>query len=205
MAGDRALIVLAGASVHHHRGPEPAVVDLDLRLDPGASVVVTGDEGAGKTSLIYGLLGLAQVSGEARVLGAAPGSPAERRRIGFAPAGRPYPPGATCREIVELIGTLRGAPAGAAAEALGRAGLADGSGMTVDALDVEQDRRLALACALVGEPRLLLIDDAWASPETLDAVEWARAGGGGALLTSARDDLDERFGRRVALSGPSSG
>lgn len=200
MDDDAQLLHLADAAVLHHRGPEPAVVDLSLSLDPGESIVVTGGEGSGKTSLIYGLLGLAQTTGEVRVLGAAPGSPLTRPRIGFAPQGRPYPPGSTCEEIVGLVGAVRGASGDAPANAaLSRAGLADERETEVDDLDVEQNRRLALACALVGEPELLLIDDAWASPETLAAVESARAAGGGALLTSAHDDMDERFGRRLAL------
>lgn len=197
------LLELDDVSVLHHRGPEPAVVGLSLRLGPGESLVVTGGEASGKTSLIYGLLGLAQMTGDARVMGEPPGSPRARARIGFAPEGRPYPPGSTCGEIVELVGAVRGArDHGAAADALERAGLPDAGDVEVDDLDVEQDRRLALACALVGGPRLLLIDDAWASPETLAAVEAVRAAGGGALLTSARDDLDERFGDRISLPEP---
>mgnify|MGYP001824755913 CR=1 FL=1 len=200
MGDDPQLLHLVDVAVLHHRGPEPAVVDFNLSLGAGESIVVTGDEGSGKTSLIYGLLGLAQTTGEVRVLGTAPGSPHTRPRIGFAPQGRPYPPGSTCGEIVGLVGAVRGAQGdGPMNEALSRAGLADDVETEVDDLDVEQNRRLALACALVGDPDLLLIDDAWASPETLAAVESARAAGGGALLTSAHDDLDERFGRRLAL------
>lgn len=203
MAGDQQLLELNDVSVLHHRGPEPAVVGLSLSLSPGESVVVTGGEGSGKTSLIYGLLGLAKMTGEARILGVAPGSPRTRPQIGFAPQGRPYPPGSTCVEIVEVVGAVRGAQGSeATTEALTRAGLADAVETEVDDLDVEQNRQLALACALVGTPRLLLIDDAWASPETLAAVDAVRAAGGGALLTSARDDLDERFGSRITLPEP---
>lgn len=199
------LLELDDVSVLHHRGPEPAVVGLSLTLGPGESLVVTGGEGSGKTSLIYGLLGLAQMTGDPRVMGEPPGSPRTRARIGFAPQGRPYPPGSTCREIVELVGAVRGARSDdAARDALRKAGLAGSGDTEVDDLDVEQNRRLALACSVIGEPRLLLIDDAWASPETLAAVDAVRDAGGGALLTSARDDLDERFGRRIALPEPAA-
>lgn len=205
MAEDGPLLALTGVSVQHHRGPEPAVDDVSLTLAPGESLVVTGPEGSGKTSLIYGILGLAGTSGEIQVLGRAPGDVGARSEIGFAPAGRPYPPGSACEEIVGLVGAVRGAPdREAVADALALAGLEVAAETEVDDLDSEQNRRLSLACALVGSPRLLLIDDAWASPETLAAVDAVKSTGGAALLTSSRDDLDERFGSSLALPEPAS-
>lgn len=185
-AAGRPLVRLAGFSVRHRRSPQAAVQGVDLTLGAGEVVVVTGGPGSGKTSLLHGLLGITPSSGEAEVLAARPGDPAIARRIGFGAQGNPAPPGARVGELVTLVGHLRGLP-DPHAEAIGaleRCGLGDAPGRIAAGLDTERARRLSLACATVGAPELVLLDDPWESPETAAAIEPTLAGGGAVLVTT---------------------
>ena len=151
----------------------PVLRNVDLRVDPGELVVVTGGPSSGKSTLAAVSTGaLGCDSGEARLGGAALhtlGPSALRRAVRVA-AEDPYLFAATIRENLEL-----GVVGVATAEALQRAlyaaaadefvaeleGGLDGSvgdrGLT---LSGGQRQRLGLARALVAPPRVLVMDDA---------------------------------------------
>jgi ABC-type multidrug transport system ATPase subunit len=150
--------------------------------------VVAGEAGAGKTSLLRALLGLAPSAGRARVLGAPPGAPAALRRVGYGPQGREFAGAGRARELVRLLARVRGlaAPDAAAEDALERAGLDAGARRAAVAAGPEQARRVSLACGVLGDPDLLLLDDPWELPETLAEVARARARGA-AVVVTARD------------------
>ena len=85
------LVAADGLEVRYHGGPDPAVRDVSLRLGPGEGLLVAGPAGAGKTSLLRGLLGLVPLAG--RGAGCPPGSATGRRaRLRLGPArGRDRP------------------------------------------------------------------------------------------------------------------
>jgi ABC-type branched-subunit amino acid transport system ATPase component len=56
----------------------------------------------------------------------------------------------------------------------------------VESLEVEDVRRTSLACALIGEPDLLVLDDPWEFPETTAAIRRAMARGA-AVLAASKD------------------
>jgi ABC-type Mn2+/Zn2+ transport system ATPase subunit len=55
----------------------------------------------------------------------------------------------------------------------------------LEALEIEDVRRTSLACALIGEPDLLVLDDPWEFPETYAAVRRAMARGAAVLAASS--------------------
>ncbi len=184
---DEALLVVArDLEVRYGRGAQSAVSGVSLTLGPGEGLLVTGPAGSGKTSLLRGLLGLAAAGGAIRLLG---GRRAPRRRCGAwatRPRGGPSrPDGGRARSRPR-----RPAPAAcptrraAAADACARAGLT-----RVDApvltLDVDDARRLTLACALTGRPDLLVLDDPFEFPEMRLEVSLARERGAGVLVACA--------------------
>ncbi|MDH3725423.1 MAG: ATP-binding cassette domain-containing protein [Thermoleophilia bacterium] len=186
MSAEPPLVRLADFAVHHRRGPQAAVRDVDLLVEAGESMLVIGGEASGKTSLLRGILGLAPHSGDALVLGSAPGGATADGRIGFSPQGRPFPGELRVEELVRLIQRLRGIQRpGAVTETLHLCGLADHGARRLAQLDLEHARRASLACAAVGEPQLLLLDDPWESPETLAVLDAARDRGAGAILATA--------------------
>lgn len=181
------LLVTRGLEVRYDGGTQAAVAGLDLTVPPGGGVVLAGPSGSGKTTALRGMLGLENATGEVSVLGAPAGDPAALARVGYAPQERPAGAGLRVGELVGAVAGLRGAPSGEAATALRRAGLPAGvARRRVERLDVEESRRVALACAIAGAPMLLVLDDPWEFPETMRQIADARARGGGVLV--ATDD-----------------
>jgi ABC-type multidrug transport system ATPase subunit len=196
----RELVAAEDLEVRYQGGPQPAVTGVTVALGPGEGLLVAGAEASGKTSLLRGLLGLTPAGGSVRVLGAAPGDPAALRRVGYGPQGRDFPGLLTAGELLGALARLRGAPAGAVADALGRAGLPDGRRLRGAALGPEGARRLSLAAAVLGDPDLLVLDDPWEFPETLDAIAAARARGAAVIATTREPaSLADALGRTLTL------
>jgi ABC-2 type transport system ATP-binding protein len=179
-----AAVTARNLEVRYARGGAPAVTGVDLDLDPGKVLLVTGPAGSGKTSVLHGLLGLAPATGAIAVLGRPPGDPDALRRTGLAPQGRPVDPRLTAREVAALVATLRRAPAGAIDESLAEVGLSAPQ-RPAGRLDPEEMRRLTLALARIGNPDILVLDDPWEMPETLETVVSARERGAAVILASA--------------------
>jgi len=184
-AAPEAALAAEDLTVRYQGTPEPAVSGVTLRVEAGAGLVVTGPEGCGKTTIVRALVGLVPpTSGNVTVLGASPADPAVRRRVGYCPERRAFPSGMRVAEAVDLVVRLRGAPVDAAAAALRAAGLPAGDRRTVRRLDLEDVRRLSLACALAGDPQALVLDDPWEFPETVEALGAARARGAAVLVAT---------------------
>ncbi len=205
---DQALLIAArDLEVRYGRGAQTAVSGVSLTLGPGEGLLVTGPAGSGKTSLLRGLLGLAVAGGTVRLLGGPPGAPATLRRVGYAPQGRPFAAGWRAHEVATEVARARGLadPAASAADACARAGLThvDGSAQT---LDVEDARRLTLACALTGRPDLLVLDDPFEFPEMRLEVSLARERGAGVLVACAEPgNLPALLGRTLTLAAGTPG
>ncbi len=144
-------------------GDRVVLDQASFALRQGEFVALLGPNGAGKTTLLRAILGLvAPRSGRVEVFG----SPPRRgdRRIGYLPQVR-----ATTLPRVrgrDLVGVAAGArPFGTAAAArdvarvLRLAGAEAIADMPVHALSGGQRQRLMLAQALLGRPRLLLLDE----------------------------------------------
>jgi len=170
--------------VRYQRGGAFAVHGVGFDLPPGGGLLVTGDKGSGKSSVLRAVLGLAGPGGDITVLGAPPGDPATLRRIGWAPQSWPVAFGLTAREVVEMVATLGGHPAHEATRAMERAGV-EHAARRVESLEIEDVRRTSFACALIGEPDLLVLDDPWEFPETVSEIRAAMARGAGVLAASS--------------------
>jgi ABC-2 type transport system ATP-binding protein len=146
--------------VRYQRGGALAVSGVNLDLRAGSGLLITGDRGSGKSSVLRAVLGLAGPGGDITVLGAPPGDPGTLRRIGWAPQSWPFGFGLRAREVVDMVATLGGHEPGEAAAAIEEAGVEEPD-RRVEALEIEDVRRTSLACALIGEPDLLVLDDPW--------------------------------------------
>ena len=142
--------------------------DVTFSLEPGEFVGVLGPNGAGKTTLMRALLGLVPVgSGALRVLGAPPRR--GNKAIGYMPQARTASalPRLSGRDVV--AGTRRGHLWGLPVPgrdgrrevdwALGMVGAQDIARRPLAELSGGQRQRLLLAQALIGRPRLLLLDE----------------------------------------------
>jgi len=140
-----------------------ALTDVDLDVADGEVVGLIGPNGAGKTTLFNVVCGLVRATTGTVQLAGTPMDtrPARLVRAGVARTmqGLGLFAGLTVRENV-LAGVLHTAdPRSRTDAALTRTGLADSADRPVGALPYPAQKAVALARALAGEPRLLLLDE----------------------------------------------
>jgi len=142
-----------------------ALAGLTVDIHPGITGLV-GANGAGKSTLIKILLGLLPpTSGRAVVLGHNVAASGERIRTltGYMPEHDCLPPDVTGTELVTHLGRMSGLPATAAkeraADSLRHVGMYEERYRQTGTYSTGMKQRVKLAQALVGDPRLLLLDE----------------------------------------------
>jgi len=191
-------------------GKVDAVRAASFDLQQGETVALVGHNGAGKTTLIKLMLGLIRpTSGSIEVLGDDPaaGQFAARRQLGFLPENVAFNPGLTGRETLAFYARLKRQPAFAVAPLLDRVGLTVAADRRVGTYSKGMRQRLGLAQALLGEPRVLLLDEPTTGLDPAlrqsfyDTVEELRGRGATVLLSShALTELEERAGRVIIMN-----
>ncbi|WP_448614282.1 ABC transporter ATP-binding protein [Modestobacter sp. URMC 112] len=143
-----------------YRGRRPVLHGLSAAVPRGQVTGLLGPSGSGKTTLMRALVGVQLVrSGTVTVLGEPAGSARLRSRVGYVTQAPSVYPDLTVRENVRYFAALHGLGAAAADTALADVGLAGASGQLVADLSGGQRGRVSLACALVGSPELLVLDE----------------------------------------------
>lgn len=180
--------------LHKRFGDVRALDGIDLAIEAPGIVGVAGPNGSGKTTLIRCLLGLlAPTEGQASVDGT-PGPElraSDRARIGYMPQATAIYRDLTVRENLAFFARLYGVENSDAAieAALSFVDLQDRAGSRVEALSGGMVRRTSLACALVHDPAVLVLDEPTVGldPE-LRAEMWAgfreRRGQGALVIVS---------------------
>ncbi|MFD8969281.1 ABC transporter ATP-binding protein [Streptomyces sp. NPDC059568] len=190
-----------------YAGGFTAVNGISFSVAPGEVFALLGTNGAGKTSTVELLEGLARPSGgTVRVLGSDPYTrrAAVRPRMGVMLQEGGFPSDLTVAEIVRMCaGSTSGArPTG---EALELVGLGKRSGVRVKQLSGGERRRLDLALALLGRPEVLFLDepttglDAEGRRDTWELIRLLRDGGTTVLLTTHYLEEAETLADRLAI------
>jgi ABC-2 type transport system ATP-binding protein len=198
LAGVESAPLLAARGVSRRFGARMALEPADVELRPGETVGLVGPNGAGKSTLLALLAGaLDPTSGSV--------ARADTVHVGWVPQRAALYRRLTARENLELFARLE-----AEADVKGAANtLLEEFSLPADVvagtLSVGNRQRLNVAIALLGDPRVLLLDEPTAS---LDPEQRARLWGdleslparGGAIcfVTQHSDELD-RAGRVLEL------
>ena len=165
MPGDQAVVRLVNAVVLSKGFP--LLSGVNLEVDRGSLSVVTGANGAGKTSLLRLLAGLDSLtSGEGMVAGVnLNGGDLRllRRRVGWLGHEGSFYADLSARENLEFAARALERPADEVGSALERVGLTHRVDTTTKQLSAGQRRRLGLAWLLVRRPELWLLDEPYAS------------------------------------------
>jgi len=156
-------------------GAIKAVDDLSFSVEPGSITGFLGPNGAGKTTTLRTLLGLvAPDSGRATIGGR---SYAELQRptdeVGAVLESTGFHPARSGREHLRVYGTVNGYPPKRADEVLELVGLTDAARRPVRGYSLGMRQRLALAAALLGDPRVLVLDEP-ANGLDPEGIAWMR-------------------------------
>ncbi len=150
-------------AVSKRYGDHAAVCDVDLTVRTGERIALVGHNGAGKSTLVKLMLGLVQPSsGTIEVLGqTVSGSrgAAAHACIGYLPENVVFPAALTGEELMTFYARLKRCPVEHNADLLERVGLVHAAGHRVGTYSKGMRQRLGLAQALIGSPRLLLLDE----------------------------------------------
>ncbi|MBD3224039.1 MAG: ATP-binding cassette domain-containing protein [Caldithrix sp.] len=143
---------------------QPALDDISLTFAPGKITGVIGPNGAGKSTLIKAAVGiLKDVNGQIyydQQLLFKNRFPI-KKQLGYAPEDTELFPYLNGVEFVQLIGTLRPTDnlAGAVDAILNLGGIGDERQDLIMNYSHGMRKKMALAAALIGEPRYILIDE----------------------------------------------
>ncbi len=189
-------------------GRTEALAGVDLAVGEGELVGLLGPNGAGKSTLTKIACGLVRPSsGSATACGHRAGSEAARAATGYLAELFRFPGWATADELLELHQRLARSDGGAAerAELLELVGLQEARERVVEAMSKGMQQRLGIAQALVGEPRLLLLDEPTCALDPAGRhpvralLEELRARGVAVLLNTHLLSEVERVCDRVAI------
>ncbi|MFG1478658.1 ABC transporter ATP-binding protein [Xanthobacter sp. V4C-4] len=220
-AADAAPPPLAVAGLHAGYGRARVLHGVDLTVPAGGITVLMGPNGAGKSTLVRAICGrLRARAGTVRVCGLRADSAAARCQIGLAPQEIALYRTLTLTENLSVFAELSGlSMAGVRArveEVLARTGTATRRDTRIDRLSGGWQRRANLAAALMGAPRLLLLDEPTVGVDAPAREDLARllralAADGLAMLLVTHDfDFAEQVadraailvGGRIVLEGP---
>jgi ABC-2 type transport system ATP-binding protein len=181
-----------------------ALDSLSFRLEQGETLALLGPNGAGKSTMIKLILGLQKIdSGEIKIFGDSPGSNAARATIGVTPQDLDFPQTLKTEEILSLVSSAfakKGSP-----DFIERFELQKILSRKACDLSGGQKRRLGLACALISEPKILILDEPTTGLDS-ESRQWlwkiireVNASGTSVLLTSHYMDEVEALAHRILL------
>jgi ABC-type multidrug transport system ATPase subunit len=151
--------------------PKRAVRGVSTVVEEGETYALLGSNGAGKTSTLGVLTGdVSATCGQVYVAGhdatgneQRNGVTMARRHLGFCPQVDPLLDLMSARETLQMYGRLRGIPAnridGQVTSLLGRLSLTPHADKPAQNLSGGNKRKLSLGIALIGDPKILLIDE----------------------------------------------
>jgi ABC-2 type transport system ATP-binding protein len=173
------------------RGKRRVLHGVSCAVAAGSVTGLLGPSGSGKTTLIRAIVGVQVVkSGTVTVLGEPAGAPALRRTVGYVTQAPSVYADLSVRENARYFASLYGLGAADADRAIADVGLAGAAGQLVGNLSGGQRSRASLGCAMIGAPRLLVLDEPTVGQDpVLRADLWAKfhalAAAGTTLLVSS--------------------
>lgn len=191
-------MLLAARGIARTYGRVEALRPTVLEVRAGEIVALVGPNGAGKSTLLAILAGhLQATSGTVEPTPVTAG-------VGWAPQGAAQYGHLSARENLELFARLAGLPdaASAAEQMLERMGLPDAT-VPSRQLSVGNQQRLNLALGLLGDPRVLLLDEPTASLDPRQRhrlwtmLDEHRTRGGATVLATHSSEEVARLANRV--------
>ncbi len=189
--------------------PTRVLSDLDLQVQRGECVGLLGPNGAGKTTTFKLILGFLRPTTGEILFDGHPITPEARTDIGFLPE-RPYfyeylTVDETLRLFASLYGIDRQTRSHRIDEIVARVGLTDKRGAALNALSKGLLQRVGIAQAILGQPRLLVLDEPMSGLDPIgrkqmrDLIGEIRDGGSSVIFSSHILSDAEALCDRVAI------
>ncbi|WP_035736258.1 ABC transporter ATP-binding protein [Glycomyces arizonensis] len=199
------------------RGGRTVLLDVSTAIPAGSVTGLLGPSGSGKTTLIRSIVGTQKVkSGTVTVLGEPAGSKPLRNRVAYVTQDASIYPDLSVKSNVAYFASLYGRSRKEAMSAIDAVGMHDHANQLAGNLSGGQKTRTSLACALVCEPEVLVLDEPTVGLDPVIREElWSQfrdlASAGRTLLVSSHvmDEADRcdrlllvREGRFIADDTP---
>ncbi|GAA4723817.1 ABC transporter ATP-binding protein [Phytohabitans rumicis] len=192
-------------------GPHTAVDDVSFRCEPGTVTGFLGPNGAGKSTTMRMICGLTPPTAGGATVGGVPYRrlPNPGRHVGVLLDASAQHPGRTGRETLALAAQIMGVDRGRVGELLDLVGLDTAAARKrVRAYSLGMRQRLGLAYALLGDPRVLILDEP-ANGLDPEGIFWMRsvlrgfADRGGTVLLSSHllREVEAVADRLVVIGG----
>jgi ABC-2 type transport system ATP-binding protein len=189
-----AVVTVEGLRKRYRRREPHAVDGVTFELHPGQAFGLLGPNGSGKTSVVKMIAGLLRPDeGKISLFGSKPSNPAARSQLGFSPEDPDFPKFLRASELLDYFASLLGLSAQERKrripETLAFAGL-DQEKRQVRQYSKGMKQRLGIAQALLGRPKLLILDEPTADLDPLGRrdvralIESLKASGVAVLLNS---------------------
>ncbi|MGH8859699.1 MAG: ABC transporter ATP-binding protein [Jatrophihabitantaceae bacterium] len=184
-----------------------AVDQLSFTVEPGSVTGFLGPNGAGKTTTLRMVLGLVRPTGGRATIGGHTYHeiPAPITRVGAALESSGFHPARTGRNHLRILCIAAGLPLERADATLEMVGLGAAGKRKVRGYSLGMRQRLALAAALLGDPRVLVLDEP-ANGLDPDGIRWLRgffkhlaAEGRTVLVSSHQLNEVQEFADRVVI------
>ncbi len=204
-------------SVRVRRGGRIVLPAVDLHIRTGSITGLLGPSGSGKTTLMRAIVGTQIVdAGDVVVLGVPAGTPQLRERVGYVTQAPSVYSDLTVRENLAYFARVVRAPRDRISQVIEDLGLSGQADQVASTLSGGERSRASLACALLAQPELLILDEPTVG---LDPVlrrdlwqifrKLARAGTTIVLSTHVMDEAERcddlvlmRDGKIIAVGSP---
>lgn len=170
----------------------------ELKLEPG-TYWIRGENGSGKSTLFRSLAGLLPYQGTIELSGSVDlrEQPLEfRRRVNFSEAEPLFPGFITSKDLLEFVGTARGADPDQQQSITSRLGIDAFIDKRCETYSSGMLKKLSLALAFLGKPSVIILDeplitlDEFARQTLLNMITEVDKTGNVITLLSSHQDLD---------------
>lgn len=142
------------------RGGREVLHGVSLRVDEGDLVALIGPSGCGKTTLMRSIMGVQRiVKGTVEIFGLAAGHPYLRRKLAYMSQGAGIYRDLTVRQNLWYFGRMLGVGQDQVDKTLTQTNLTAQADQLASTLSGGQWSRVSLAVALLGSPKVLVLDE----------------------------------------------
>lgn len=175
-------------------GKKSVLEDVSFEADEGEWIILVGDNGCGKSTLLQ----IIAASLKADAGNIIPDDKI-RRRFGYVPQDNPLFGELTVKENIKFFA---GKNEKSQKEIIEKFGLEDIIRQRVDTLSGGQRRRLAIACGMIGNPAVLILDEPTTAldfhyQKLIDEMLYEYVGKGGCIIMTSHNSDELKMASRI--------